>query len=353
MRHVQPCRDEREPMCPWAVPMLCRTVAVTNIECLRMRRVRLNSLFLICVALGSCRTGTERPVTLLTIATGGAGGVYYPLGSALARLYSDAIPGVTASAQVTIGSAFNVQALEQGSVHIAFTQGDVAYLAYTIGSDTIPQPHANMRGMAVLYVNTVQIVTRGDSGIHRVRDLRGKRLGITARGSGTEVAARIIIEAHGVNYDEIKTEFFSTPEIGERLQDRSLDAGFLVSSYPLPTLTDASNKMPVRLLAIEPGAVERIRHQYPFFKPVTIPAGTYRALDRDLPTLGVDNILVCRADLPEALVYQLTRVFFDSLDDLASVNAAVNNIDPDRAPTTPIPLHPGAARYYRELELIR
>lgn len=307
---------------------------------------------LLMAALG-CREAPNQSVTLLTIATGGTGGVYYPLGGALARIYTREIPRVTASAQATVASVFNVQAVYQGKADVAFTQADVAYLAYSSGTPAVPRPHTSLRGMAVLYVNTVQIVARADSDIRSVRDLKGKRVGVGAPGSGTEFAARIIIEAHGLNYHDVKADFLSFAEVAAQLQDRTLDAGFLVASYPVAALTDAATTVGVRMIPIERDAIGRIRDEYPFFKPVAIPKDTYRGLTADLPTLGVDNLLVCRAELPEPLVYQLTRVLFESLPELIGTHSAARNIDPNDASSTPIPLHPGAARYYRELELIR
>lgn len=318
-----------------------------------MRASSVYALAFFLILGAGCGPGAREPVTLLTIATGGTGGVYYPLGGALARLYTDAIPGLSASAQATVASVFNVQAVQQGKADVAFTQADVAYLAYSSGTPSIPRPHSSLRGMAVLYVNTVQIVARADGEIRSVRDLQGKRVGVGAPGSGTEIAARIIIEAHGLNYGDVKADFLSFSEVAAQLQDRTLDAGFLVASYPVAALTDAATTVGVRLIPIQPDAIARIREEYPFFKPVIIPKGTYRGVGTDLPSLGVDNLLVCRAELSDSLVYQLTRVLFESLPQLVDTHSAARNIDPNDGPTTPIPLHPGAARYYRELELIR
>jgi TRAP transporter TAXI family solute receptor len=322
-----------------------------------MRRPRILvalGLWLVCVCVpAGCRPAAPRPITTLTIATGGTGGVYYPLGDALARLYTRSIPDVRATALATVASVFNVQAVQQGKADLAFTQGDVAYLAYAGGTAEIPRPLTNLRGMAVLYVNSVQIVARADSDIRSVRDLRGKRVGVGAPASGTEAAARIIIEAYGLRYSDVKADFLSFADTADQLENRTLDAGFLVSSYPVAALTEATTKVGIRLLPVETEVFRRMRETYPFFKPVTIPKQTYRGLEADLPTVGVDNLLVCRADLPDDLVYQLTRVFFESLPALARTHVAAQAVDPDEGPTTPIPLHPGAARYYRELELLR
>ncbi len=303
-------------------------------------------------AAGGCRPAPGAGRRFLTIATGGTGGVYYPLGAALAQIYTDRIPGVTASAQATVASVFNVQAVHRGKADVAFTMGDVAYFAYHRGTDADPTPQTRLRGMAVLYTNTIQVVVRRDSGIRSVADLRGRRVGVGAPGSGTEVAARIVIEGYGLQYADVGADYLSFSEVAAQMQDRTLDGGFVVASFPVSAITDASLSVGIRLLSIDPAVRDRIQRQYPFFKPVVVPRGTYRDQDADVETLGVDNLLVCRDDLPEDLVYLLTKTFFDALPELTQAHVAAKSIDPGRAPATPIPLHPGAARYYRERGLL-
>ena len=293
----------------------------------------------------ACRRGT---VTYVTIATGGTGGVYYPLGGALAQLYTTQLPGIVASAQATVASVFNVQAVDLGRADVAFTQGDVAYLAWSEGTTSRPAPHTHLRGLAVLYVNTVQVVVRADSRIRGIRDLRGRRVGVGAPGSGTEVAARILIEAHGLSYDDVKVDYLSFAEVAAQMQDRTLDAGFLVASFPVAALTDIATTLGVRLLPVEADAAARIAAGYPFYRPVVIPKGTYRGLDEDLQTVGVDNLLVTHDRLSDDLVYGLTRVLVDSVPELARTHAAAKKITAERIARTPLPLHPGAARFYRD-----
>ncbi len=303
--------------------------------------------------LVACHRATEQPTTQIIIATGGTGGAYYPLGDALARQYTEHLPGVRASALATVASVFNVQAVEEGKADLAFTQGDVAYRAYATGTSSHPRPHRNLRGIAVLYVNSVHIVTRADSGVFRVRDLRGKRVGVGASGSGTEIAAHIIMAASALRDGEVRTDALSFADVAAQLLDGRLDAGVLVSSYPVEALAEAARQTRLRLVPVDPDTVARIHEEYPFYKPVAIPRGTYRGQDADVPTVGVDNLLVCRAGLSDELVHEMTRVFFDALPALARAHIAAQGIDPEQAPTTPIPLHSGAARYYRELELVR
>ena len=285
--------------------------------------------------------------------TGGTGGSFYPLGEALAGLYTQKIPSIRMTAQSTVASVFNVQAIQQGKADVAFTQGDVAYFAYRRGTEADPRPHTKLRGIAVLWVNTVQLVVPRTSEIRQVRDLRDKRVGVGSPDSGTQIVARLVIEGHGMKYAQVKSEALSFAEAVQRMEKNSLDAGFVVASYPVSAVSAMNSTVGVRLIPVEPKVVDRIRSDYPFVKPMLIPAGTYRGQDRDLNTLGVDNILVCREDLSEDLVYQFTKVLFDSLSALTETDPAARLIDPEQGPTTPIPLHAGAARFYREREILR
>jgi len=286
--------------------------------------------------------------TFITIATGGTGGTYYPLGGALAQIWTTAVPGVNASAQATVASVFNVQAVEQGKADVAFVQGDVAYFAYTRGTEAVATPHTRLRAMAVLYTNTVQVLARRDSDIHRIEDFRGRRIGVGAPGSGTEVAAKIIIEAHGLSYDDVRVDFLSFSEVSAQMQDRTLDGGFISASYPVAAITDVNTSVGVRLIALDADAVAQVSAQYPFLKPAVVPRDVYDGQEQDVRTIGVDNLLICREDMDEDLVYQLTKALFDALPQLERVHVAASQIDPDQGADAPIPLHPGAARYYRD-----
>jgi TRAP transporter TAXI family solute receptor len=306
------------------------------------------------VAWPACtRVPEAPPPTDVTIVTGGTAGVYFPLGSALAQIYNSKVAGVRASAQATVASVFNVEAIEQGKADVAFVQGDVAYFAYRRGTETNPRPHTRLRGMAVLFVNAVQIVVRHDSDIQRVTDFRGRRIGLGSPGSGTEEAARIIVENHGLNYADVRPGFLSFSEVAEQMQARTLDGGFIVANYPVAAIIDVNRTVGIRLVPIERKVIDFIRERYRFFKPIVIPRGTYENQNKDVTTIAVDNLLVCRDDMPEHLVHDLTKTFFESLPELARTHVAATLIDPEQGPTTSIPLHPGAARYYRERELLQ
>lgn len=279
--------------------------------------------------------------------------MYDQLGQTLAAIYSAKLPAVSVFAQGTSGSLFNAASIQQGNADLGFVQADIAYLRSKRGSAT---EGARLRGMAVLYVNTVQIFVRDDSTIRRVSDLRGRRVAVGEPGSPTEVAARVIVESHGLSFSEVDFRSLndsSLDAVASQILDRSLDAGIFVTSYPVVPIVEIAKKIDVRLIPLESPALKLIRSRYPFYKPVTIPSGTYRDQARDIATIGIDSLLVCREGLSEDLVYQLTKTFFESLPQLSRTHPATGRIDVEQGPATSIPLHVGAARYYRERELRR
>ena len=321
--------------------------------------MRLRSLGIVVVAgLASqacvSRATADTSVPLM-IATGASEGVYYTLGSALAHIYNTHVPGVRATAHATAASAFNLQELNEGRADVAFALGDVAYLAYTRGTRVNASQHRNLRGIAVLYMNPYHIVVRRDGPIRSLSDLTGKRaaIGVSASAPGRSAVVDLAIAAYGVDPTTVKTQLMTFEDILAGLADDSVDVGFLSVGYPDRRIAAAAAANRIRFLEVGDEAVERVRSTNPFYRPVAIPAGTYHGQSAPIMTIGVDNLLVTRQDMPEDLVYQLTAAFFESLPELMKVHPSARLIDPDEAPATPIPLHPGAARYYRERELLQ
>lgn len=328
----------------------------------RTRSRRRLSVMTIALALGAAGCGSTqgaeapRPVR---IATGDKAGVYYLLGSALADIYTNRIGGLAASALPTTGSALNIRAVEEGRAELAFAHADSVYLAVRQGTWDRPQPYRHMRAIAVLYVNAVQIAVRADD-VHQLSDLERRRVGgwrtgfartRGAESSGTESAVRIIMHDLGLE-DHALAEPIAHFDLASRMAEREIDVGFFVSTYPIPALTRLASSG-IHLLSVPPALAARVRADFPFYRPITIPAGTYAGQDADIATIGVDNLLVCRDDLPNELVYRLTRTFFESLETLAEAHSAAAEVKPEEASAAPILLHPGAARYYRERELFR
>jgi TRAP transporter TAXI family solute receptor len=309
-------------------------------------------------AVSACSPATAAlPPDVVRIATGSEGGIYHSLGTELAKAYASRLAGVVPTAQATAASAYNVHAVESDIAELAFALGDVTYLAYTKGTSSLPQPHHGLRAIAVLYENVTHILVRADSPIAEIADLRGQHVAV-GRSLLLPRATRpltidVIAEAYGLRPTDFRSEWLTLPELISGLRDGRLAAGFFSSGYPVTAISAAAEEFGVRLLPVAREAAVRVRAVYPFFKLTSVPAGTYPAQRNDIPALAVDNLLICRDDLSDDLVYRLTRSFFESLPDIGQHIVAARLVNVDRAPTTPIPLHPGAARYYRERELLR
>ena len=273
-----------------------------------------------------------------------------PFGVDLVRGLDSAIADVQVLLSGTPGSLSLVSNLQRGDGEVGIAQADIVSLAYRQGLEGHEFPHTNLRGVAVLWTNAVQIIVSGDNAVHSVEDLSGQRVGVGPIGSAGEFYARTVLEAYGLDYSTVEEYPQPVSEMPMALRRGSLDAAIAVTFLD-PSFLEASPRL--RLLSIDPNVVDRLRSQYLFVKPLVFPSGALDADSIDVHTVGVDALLVCHKDLEEELVYRLVSEFFSLLPKLMHKHVAASLVDPDLGPTTPIPLHPGAARYYREREILR
>jgi TRAP transporter TAXI family solute receptor len=315
------------------------------------RRIVLSGAAL-ALAAGCSSPEAAIPITV-TIATGSPAGLYYPLGTSLARAYTERLPGIVGTAIQTGASPANVDALESGTADIGFTLGDTAYFAYTEGTRLNSAPHRRLRSIAVLYKNASHFIVAPSSRIRSLRDLTGARVvfGVARVVGGRSRTLDLLLQAHGVDPRTVDVRPATFDAILSGLRDGSIDVGVISAGYPVPTI-EAAARAGLRFLNVDPLALDRVREEYPFFLPLSIPPDTYSGQTAAIETVGVDNVLLCREDLSENLVYRLTKAFFEALPDLAATHPSAALIDADLAPATAVPLHGGAARYYRERELL-
>jgi TRAP transporter TAXI family solute receptor len=290
--------------------------------------------------------------TTVKLTTAFPNSAWQVVGQALAAAYTARVPHLVATATPSDNLEYQADALQGGSVDLALEDAETAYIAYSRGTVKLPEPHRRLRAIAVLFSTAVQIVVSADSGITRVADLRGRRIDVGARGGSIERSARLILESHGLSYDSVQA-VFGSPEPAKQLQAGTLDARVFYAPFPHAPIAAISEAFRVTLIPVERQRIGAIQERHHFLKTTTIPAGTYAGQDRDLLTLGMDIVLLCREDLEEPLVYELTRTLFESVPDLVAAHAAARGIDPERGPTASIPLHPGAARYYRAREILK
>jgi uncharacterized protein len=284
----------------------------------------------------------------INVLTGGTSGVYYPLGVALAKIYGDKIPGARTQVQSTKASVENLNLLQQGKGEIAFTLGDSLQLAWDGNTDAgFKGKLDKLRGIAGIYPNFIQIVASKESGITSLADLKGKSLSVGAPKSGTELNARAIFEAAGMTYEELgKTEYLPFAESVELIKNRQLDATLQSAGLGVASIKDLATSVDIQMVAVPPEVIQKLG---PPYLAATIPAGTYNGQTEDVSTVAVVNYLVTNADVPEETVYQMTKQLFENLPDLAAAHNAAKAIHLEEALTgMPVPLHPGAERYFKE-----
>ncbi|HEY8613217.1 MAG TPA: TAXI family TRAP transporter solute-binding subunit [Roseomonas sp.] len=289
----------------------------------------------------------------LAIATGTTGGVYYPLGGALANLISRQIPGMSATVEVTGGSVGNLQLLGAGRVGMIFTQVDAAVDAVR-GNDRFRGRPVPARAIAVIYTNRMQVVTIASTGIKSIPDLKDKRISTGAPGSATEVMALRIIEAAGLDpaKDFRARERLSPAESTNAVKDGKLDAYMFVSGVPTSAITDLGASPGVQLQLVDHAQyTAKIVEKYgPVYFNEVIPAGTYPGQTTDNKQMSVANVLAVREDMPAEMVTKLLRITWEGREDLARTHAEARNfkLESQKTSAAGIPWHPAAEAFWRE-----
>jgi TRAP transporter TAXI family solute receptor len=290
----------------------------------------------------------------VNVLTGGTSGVYYPLGVALANVIGKAMPEVKTSVQSTKASVENLNLLQAGRGEIAFTLGDSLSDAWK-GNEEVgfKAPLKKLRGVAAIYPNYIQIVARADSGIKTIADLKGKKISVGAPKSGTELNARAILGAAGITYkDFAKVEYLPFGESVELMKNRQLDVTLQSAGLGVSSLRDLATSVDIVVVAIPADIVKKVDD--PAYIAATIPADTYKGQNADVATAAVQNFLVTHEGVPTDVVYGMTKALWTHLDQLVAAHAAAKAITLKNALNgMPVPLHPGAEKYYKEVGLIK
>jgi TRAP transporter TAXI family solute receptor len=286
----------------------------------------------------------------LSVATGGTGGVYYPLGGGMANVLSKYIPYAEATAEVTSASVDNCLLVAAGKADLALIMADVGWDAFQ-GKGKFKEK-LPIRTAAVLYPNNMHIVTLEGKGIEKVSDLKGKRVSTGSPGSGTEVKALRVLEAYGLNPDKDMTrDKLGASESAGALKDRKIDAYFWDGGLPTASVTDlgATPGIKIKLIGHE-DAIPKMREKYgPLYVKGMMPAKTYPGQDVDVPIAVVWNLLICNEKMKGDVAYDVVKTLFDHKPELVTVHKEARHLSLEpQAGGSPIPIHPGAVRYFTE-----
>jgi uncharacterized protein len=288
----------------------------------------------------------------LSIATGGTGGVYYPLGGGFGNILGKELPGVTATAQVTGGSVANLQLIGSGKADICYSQVDAAWDAIN-GTDKFASGKLPIRALVVMYPNHMHVVSVEGTGIAKVEDMKGKRISTGSPGSATEVYALRVIEAAGLDPGkDVRRERLGVAESVNALKDRKIEAFFWVGGLPTAAVTDlaATPNTKIKVIDIAQYTAKMNDKYGPLYAEATIPAATYKGMEVDAKNNSVWNIMAVNASMDEKLAYDLTRIMLEKREDLALVHKEALNIKPEwqTSNRAGIPWHPGALKYFKE-----
>ena len=290
----------------------------------------------------------------VNVLTGGTSGVYYPMGVALSQIFGKALPGDKVSVQATKASAENLNLLQAGRGEIAFTLGDSLSDAYKGDAEAgFATPLKKLRGIAGIYPNYIQIVASADSGIKTLADLKGKRVSVGAPKSGTELNARAVLKAAGISYKDLgKVEYLPFGESVELMKNRQLDVTLQSAGLGVSALRDLASAMKIVVVEIPADVVAKVGD--PAYQPAMIPANTYEGQTKDVPSIAIQNFLVTHEGVPTETVYKMTKALWENLDALVAAHAAGKGIKKETAiKGMPVPLHPGAEKYYREVGMLK
>jgi len=290
----------------------------------------------------------------VNVLTGGTSGVYYPLGVALANDICHARPEARCTVQATKASVENLNLLQTGRGEVAFTLGDSLSSAWAGDEEAgFKVPLKKLRGISALYPNYIHIVVRADAGVKTLADLKGKRISVGAPKSGTELNARAILKAAGLSYSDFsKVEYLSYAESVELMKNRQIDVTLLSSGAGVSALRDLATSMDVVFLPIPDTTIAKIGDKA--YVPGVIPANTYDGQTTDVHTATVVNFLVSSTNVSDDLAYCITKSLYTNLDGMVAAHSAAKGIKLENAiKNMPVPLHPGAMKYYREVGLLK
>jgi uncharacterized protein len=288
----------------------------------------------------------------LSIATGGTGGVYYPMGGGMAAVLSKYVDGMQATAEVTGGSVANLQLIGTGKPYIALSMTDAALDALK-GQDKFSGKPVPVRTLMILYPNRMHVVTIEGTGINSINDLKGKRVSTGSGGSATEVMAFRVIEAAGLDKDrDMRRERLGVAESVAALKDRKIDAFFWVGGLPTAAVTDLANSPGSKIKMIDHAElVPAMNKKYGnLYVKDAIAKSVYNGMEKDNQQATVMNILVAHENMDAKTAYNIVKAIFDHREELIRVHKEAANftLENQKKDASPLPWHPGAVKYLAE-----
>jgi uncharacterized protein len=315
----------------------------------------MKRLFSVCVAIlftiGA--VGAVQAADNLVLATGGTAGTYYPFGGAMAKIWNSKVKDMNVTAQTSGASGENVRLINKKEVELALVQSDTLDFAFN-AKEAFKEPLKGMSVIATLYPEIVQVVVAAGSPIKTFADLKGKKVGVGAPGSGTEANFRQLLDAYGMKKEDVNMQYLSFSESAEAFKDKHIDAFIVTAGIPNAGIMDVSTQNEIRILDIPSDVAGKMTQKYPFLAGVKVPANTYKGQAADVSTVAVNAVLIAGNQLKDDMVYNLTKALLENQAELASAHAKGKELNAQYAVQgVSIPFHPGAVKYYKEKGLMK
>jgi len=315
----------------------------------------MKRLFSVCMAvlfvIGA--VATVQAADNLVLATGGTAGTYYPFGGAMAKIWNSKIKDMNVTAQTSGASGENVRLINKKEVELALVQSDTLDFAFN-AKEAFKEPLKGMSAIAVLYPEVVQVIVAADGPIKSFADLKGKKVGVGAPGSGTEANYRQLLDAYGMKKEDVNGQYLSFSESAEAFKDKHIDAFVVTGAVPTSAIMDVATQNAIRILPVAADITAKLTQKYPFLAAVKVPANSYKGQTADVPTVAVNAVLIAGNQLKPEMVYNLTKALFDNQPELAAAHAKGKELNPQFAVKgVSIPYHPGAEKYYKEKGLMK
>jgi len=285
----------------------------------------------------------------LNVGTAGMGGAYYPMGQGLGNLVTDYVEDVSMVPVVTGGSVANPRLASDGEIDFGLTNANLAYFGY-LGEGKYDKK-LNISAVVPLHPSLLHIITLAGSPINSFTDIKGKKVGVGTAGGGTIAFIKNLLKDYEMNIEEITPSFLSYADEFTQLGDKNLDICFMLAGYPASAATQIAATHKIKFIDLEDEHFVSLIKEYPYYTKIVVPKDVYK-LEKDAQAIGVPNVLIVNNDLDEELVYQVTKAIVENLDELRETNATAIQIDLNKAKGIPIPFHPGAERYLKEVGIL-
>jgi TRAP transporter TAXI family solute receptor len=294
-----------------------------------------------------CSNSTET----LKFATGSVGGVYYPLGGGISETLTDNIEGTLVNAYTGNASVSNSNLINLGEVDLALVQSNVASWAID-GVDMFDEPLEDLRGIASLYSEVIQVIVRKDAGIDSFNDLVGKNVSVGKIDSGNYFDAINLMNAHGIDLSSMNAKYLSFGEAFDMMINEELDAVFVTSGIPTSSVALMASKVDIKLLEIDENIMQDLVESFPYYTIEIVPAETYPGSEKDIFALSTRALWICNKDLDDDLVYEMLKVYYEELNLLKTIHVSLDQESKETAlKGMSIPIHPGALKFYKEIGL--